>query len=468
MIRLPHVLLCCLSLIAVIGRSDPAAPPNVLIIVADDLGWADVGYHGREDIKTPQLDALAETGLVFNRAYANSSICSPTRVSLLTGRINSTTGMQGVHRSDQPLNTWGYWNPSIPSLMEDFQNYGYVTAVIGKWHLGTSPPNLPNARGFDHFKGVLSGVVDDNYHHLTRGRNMMRENDRVIETSGHITDLLTQWSIDFIAEHTAQPSTPPPFLLYLSYTAPHTPIQPAPEWLARVEAREPDIDPMRAGYVALVEHMDDGIGQIMAALHERGLAENTIVLFTSDNGGMERYGARNGPYRDGKGTMYEGGLRVPAFMVWPDHIAPGSTTDEITTTMDYLPTLMDLIGIDSDAVVDGRSFAPLFGDAPLPPRELSLFFAKRSGRFRWGGNLSFAVLRDNLKLLQSDPFRPIEMYDLAADPFETHDLLGGTGTAPEDPELHAAYRKIFIEMLYHVQQAGRYPFVGPDTPAPLP
>jgi arylsulfatase A-like enzyme len=166
--------------------------------------------------------------------------------------------------------------------------------------------------------------------------------------------------------------------------------------------------------------------------------------------------------------MYEGGLRVPALLVWPDRIAPGSTTTEVVTTMDYLPTLMDLIGIDAPAEIDGRSFAPLLAGAPLPPRDFSLFFAKRSGRFRWGGNLSFAVRRDNLKLLQSDPFAPIEMYDLAADPFESHDLLGGTGTAPTDPTLHAAYRKIFIEMLYHVQQAGRYPFVGPDTPAPRP
>ncbi len=441
------------------------SPPNILIIVADDLGWADVGYHGRDDLKTPHLDALARAGLVFPNAYANSSICSPTRASLLTGRTNTTTGMHGVVRSDQPLNTWGYWNPEVPSLVQDFRDHGYATAAIGKWHLGVSPPNLPNARGFDYFKGLLSGVIDDNYQHLTRGQNMMRENNQVITPSGHITDLLTQWTIDFLRDHAgAHPqSVPPdrPFFLYLAYTAPHTPIQPPPDWLARVKAREPDLDPMRAGYVALVEHMDDGIGQVMATLRELNLAENTIVIFTSDNGGMASYGGRNGPYRDGKGTMYEGGLRVPGFIVWPNHIAPGSTTEEVIATM-------DLIDIKTAATFDGRSFAPLLRDAPLPPRDFSLFFAKRSGRFRWGGNLSFAVRRDNLKLLRSDPFGPIEMYDLATDPTESHDLLGGTGTAPTDPALNAAYRKIFIEMLYHVQQAGRYPFVGPDTPNPRP
>ncbi len=465
MTRLIPALLCCVGLLA-----NATPPPNILIIVADDLGWADVGYHGRADIKTPHLDALAQAGLKFSQAYANSSICSPTRASLFTGRTNTTTGMHGVFRGDQPLNTWGYWNPSVPSLVQDFQDHGYATAAIGKWHLGTSPPNLPQARGFDHFKGLLSGVIDDNYHHLTRGQNMMRENDQPISPTGHITDLLTGWSIDFLRGHAESNGTSSshPFFLYLSYTAPHTPIQPPPDWLARVEAREPGLDSMRAGYVALVEHMDAGIGQVVAALEELDLAANTIVLFTSDNGGMVSYGARNGPYRDGKGSMYEGGLRVPAFMVWPGHIEPNSSTAEVVTTMDYLPTMMDLIGIETPAAIDGRSFAPLLDGTPMPPRDFSLFFAKRSGRFRWGGNLSFAVRRDNLKLLQSDPFAPIEMYDLAADPSESHDLLGGTGTAPTDPSLHAAYRKIFIEMLYHVQQVGRYPFVGPATPAPRP
>lgn len=472
MTRFLLALLCCFGLIASAESSEPAPLPNILLIVADDLGWADIGYHGRDDIETPHLDALAQAGVKFAQAYANSSICSPTRASLFTGRTNTTTGMHGVVRGDQPLNTWGYWNPFVPSLVQDFRDQGYTTAAIGKWHLGTSPPNLPEARGFDHFKGLLSGVLDDNYHHLTRGSNMMRENNQVISTTGHITDLLTQWSIDFLQDHAAtdfdSASPLQPFFLYLSYTAPHAPIQPPPAWLARVEAREPELEPMRAGYVALVEHMDDGIGQVMATLRELNLAENTIVIFTSDNGGMANYGGRNGPYRDGKGSMYEGGLRVPAFLVWPNHVAPGSTTDEVVTTMDYLPTLMELVGIEITDDIDGLSFAPLLRGKPQPSRDFSLFFAKRSGRFRWGGNLSFAVRRENLKLLQSDPFGPIEMYDLATDPTETHDLLGGTGTAPTDPDLHAAYRKIFIEMLYHVQQAGRYPFVGPDTPAPRP
>lgn len=471
----PAILWFCLGLLVNAGSISAATPPqlpNILVILTDDQGWADVGYHGRTDIRTPHLDALARNGLVFSNAYANSSVCSPTRASLLTGRTNTTTGMQGVYRDDQPLNTWGYWNPPVPSLVQDFQDQGYATAAIGKWHLGVSPPNLPNARGFDHFKGTLGGVLDDNYRHLRREQNLMRENDQVITTSGHITDLLTQWTIDFLESHAtanaqASPS-PSPFFLYLAYTAPHTPIQPPPDWLARVQAREPDLDPTRAGYVALVEHMDAGIGRIVATLRDRNLLENTIILFTSDNGGMEKFGARNGPYRDGKGTMYEGGLRVPALLVWPDHIAPGRTTDEVVTTMDYLPTLLELCGLDSTAAVDGRSFAPLLHDAPLPPRESALFFSKRAGRFSFGGNLTFAVRRDNLKLLQSNPFGPIEMYDLASDPTESHDLLGGTGTAPTEPTMHAAYRTLFLVMLYHVQQAGRYPFIGPDTPSPQP
>ncbi|MBT5847294.1 MAG: sulfatase-like hydrolase/transferase, partial [Verrucomicrobiales bacterium] len=287
------------------------AKPNILIILADDLGYGDLSCYGAKDLKSPHLDALMASGMRFDSFYANCPVCSPTRAALLSGTYPDLVGVPGVIRTS-PESNWGWLSPKAVLLPVPLKAAGYHTAIVGKWHLGLESPNTPNERGFDFFKGFLCDMIDDYYKHRRHGINYFRENQKEIDPPGHATDLFSNWAVDYLNK---RKDNKQPFFLYLAYNAPHTPIQPPPDWLAKVKAREKGIAEPRAKLVALIEHMDDGIGKVIATLKANGQYENTLIIFSSDNGGQLNVGARCGNHRGGKQDMYEGGLKVPTCAV---------------------------------------------------------------------------------------------------------------------------------------------------------
>jgi arylsulfatase A-like enzyme len=243
-----------------------------------------------------------------------------------------------------------------------------------------------------------------------------------------------------------------PFFLYLAYNAPHTPIQPPAEWLEQVQQREPGIPEQRAKLVALIEHMDDGIGRVLSALRETGLDTRTLVVFTSDNGGQLNVDANNGPLRDGKQSMYEGGLKVPFAAVWPGQIPRGSRRDRIALTMDLFPTLCEAAGISVDHAIDGRSILPTLLGREQPVEDRDLFFHRREGNPRFQGLTISAVRRGDWKLLRNSPFAPLELYHLAEDPREEEDL------AASQPE---RFRELAAALRLQVQRGGAVPWQPP-------
>ena len=428
----------------------PPRPPNIIVILADDLGRADYSAYGTKDIRTPHIDALMQGGADFRNFYANSPVCSPTRASLLTGRYPDRAGVPGVIR-DEEDNTWGYLAPCT-LLPQALRPAGYHSALIGKWHLGLEAPNLPNERGFDFFQGFLGDMMDDYWTHRRHGLNFMRRNLAEIDPPGHATDLFSTWACDYVEE---QARAERPFFLYLAYNAPHDPIQPPPEWLEKVRRREPGISETRAKIVALIEHMDDGIGRVLATLDRLGIAENTFVMFNSDNGGMLRFGANNGPYRSEKTHTYEGGLRVPAAVRWPGQVEAGRKIDRITLTMDILPTLCEVAGVPAPAGIDGVSFLPALRGEPEADLEREYYFVRREGRAgrNVGGKTVEALIHRGWKLVHDDPFAAMELFHLARDPYETTDLR-----VPEPLK----FDDLATRVRKHIQRGGAVPWQRPS------
>lgn len=425
-----------------------AGPPNMLIILADDLGYADLQGCGSTDMHTPHLNDLFRAGMKFTNAYANCPVCSPTRAAFLSGRYQDVVGVPGVIRT-HPEDSWGYLDPQVELLPSVARKSGYRTAIVGKWHLGLTSPNTPTERGFDVFHGFLGDMMDDYYHHRRHDVNYMRNGDKVIDPEGHATVLFSDWAIEFLNE---QANAKNPFLLYLAYNAPHTPIQPPDAWLQKVKQREPGITPVRARLVALIEHMDDGIGKVIAALKRNGQWQNTIIVFTSDNGGQLDAGANNGPLRDGKQSVYEGGLKVPMCVVWPDHVQPETETPLAAMSMDILPTLFQAANIAVPKDLDGHSFLTTVLGGTQPPLRTQWLFTRREGGLRYSGKTIEAIRDGNWKLLQNSPFEPLELYDLSTDPLEKTNVA--MQNRPVVNRLTAALR-------LHLQRGGAVPWQPP-------
>ena len=448
--RLFILCLFAASNISTVLCDEAKARPNMLVILADDLGYGDLTCYGAKDLRTPNIDALVAAGMKFENFYANCPVCSPTRAALLTGRYQELVGVPGVIRTHAE-NSWGYLDPNATLLPKLAADSGYHTAIIGKWHLGLDSPNTPLERGFHHFHGFLGDMMDDYYNHRRHGNNYMYNDRQEIDPQGHATDLFTEWSIDYLNARKSESNL---FLLYLAYNAPHTPIQPPLEWEDKVLQREQGIDPGRAKLVALIEHMDDGIGQVIAALHANGQFENTIIVFTSDNGGQLNMGANNGPLRDGKQSVYEGGLKVPTAVVWPDKIKAGSHSQVRALSMDILPTLFDAAGIAIPQAIEGRSFLPTLTGIPQPSLREQLFFCRREGGLQYGGKTIEAVIEWPWKLLQNSPWQPLELYNLETDPLEETDLASKNKNVVN--RLNAAMR-------LQLQQGGRVPWQSPNS-----
>ena len=425
-----------------------AERPNILIILADDLGYGDLSSYGGKDIRTPNIDGVGTRGMRFDNFYANCPVCSPTRASLLSGRYPAMAGVPGVIRTHAE-NNWGYLRQDAKLLPVLLKKAGYHSALVGKWHLGLGKENHPLSRGFDFFHGFLGDMMDDYYIHRRHGNNYMRKGRETIDPRGHATDLFSDWAVDFIRSRKGKKE---PFCLYLAYNAPHTPIQPPKEWLEKISKRQPGINPKRARLVALIEHMDHGIGKVLDALEKTAQAENTLVIFTSDNGGQTSVGANNGPLRAGKGTVYEGGIKVPTLVSWPGKIAPGSGCQRVSLTMDILPTLLDTLSVTTEEPFDGVSFlSELLGKKRSEPRR-EVYFIRREGGTAYGGKTIEALRWGKWKLLQNSPFQPLELYNLETDPLESRNLAG---------KERGVFRDLSARLRRELQRYGTVPWQKP-------
>ncbi len=440
---------CELTSQTVMSQSETGHPTNILCILVDDLGFGDLSCQGAKDLRTPHIDQLAAQGMRMTQFYANCTVCSPSRASLLTGRYPDMVGVPGVIRQFEN-NSWGYLDPATELIPEPLNQRGYHTAIIGKWHLGFEAPNTPNDRGFEYFKGFLGDMMDDYRTHLRGGKNWMRLNRDIIDPEGHATNLFTDWTLEYLEKRAGDKQ---PFFLYLAYNAPHFPIQPPPEFLERVNQREPGLSEKRAKNVAFIEHLDHHVGRIMEYLEASGLINNTLVVFTSDNGGALRYEQSNGKLRGGKQDMYEGGIRVPAFVVWKGKITPGGSSDRLTLLMDLFPTFTELAGAEAGATIDGESFLPELMGEQRPPSKRFVYWVRREGG-NYGGQAYYAARQGDYKILQNTPYQPLQFFKVGEDPYEKNPLETGGS------EIYKSLRSALQE---HIQETGRIPWQNPLT-----
>ncbi len=381
--------------------------PNLVILLADDLGWGDVGYHGSE-IRTPTIDRLARQGVRLNQFYALQT-CTPSRAALLTGRHPMHFGLQaGIVWMDSDYGL----PPAVRTLPEALQDAGYRTVLCGKWHLGHAQPDmLPLAQGFEqHYGGYLASA--GYFDRRRSGALDWYRDGEPLEESGYTTDLIAREAARVIAEHDSSR----PLFLCVSFTAPHRPLEAPQEYLERY-AHLGDVN--RRTYAAMVECMDDGIARIVAALDERGMRDDTLLIFASDNGAADYVAGSNAPLRGGKKTLYEGGLRVPALAVWPGRIEAGTRCDQLIHIVDWYPTLLGLAGgqLDQDQSLDGRDVWTMLAEGRDAARqELFLnYFAPETGALRLG-SWKLVVVTD-----EAGDTRRVELYNLEEDPGESRD-----------------------------------------------
>lgn len=413
--------------------------PSIVFILADDLGYGDISFQSGKNIHTPNIDKLFNEGIRFANFYANCSVSSPTRASLMTGCYPDMVGVPGVIRTNES-DSWGYFLPDAITLPDMLKKAGYQTSIIGKWHLGLESPNLPNERGFDFFHGFLDDMMDDYLTHRRQGKNYMRLDETVIDPQGHATDLFTDWAVDYIHKKGKDDA---PFFMYLAYNAPHAPVQPPEEWLDRVKKREGVIDDKRAKYVALVEQMDAGIGWVIDALKESGQYENTVIIFSSDNGGDLGTGASNGNLRGGKQNMYEGGIKVPTCMVWKGTIKAGAVSNSLGLTMDFFPTLCAIADITISHQIDGINLLPVIMGKSKEEDNRMVYFMRRAG-VNYGGLCYYAARKGAYKLVQNSPYEKLQLFNIESDPQEK---------LPLDVNLDQ-FRELKYGLSQHIRKAG--------------
>ena len=396
-----------------------ADQPNVIVILADDLGWADVAFHGG-NAPTPHLDKLAAEGLELTQHYV-APVCSPTRTGLMTGRCWSRFNVTNPQNERAlPFETM-----TLPRALKES---GYETCLTGKWHLGSLPEWGPNHFGFDYSYGSLAGGVSPWNHFYKNGPYVTtwHRDERLTEEEGHVTDLIATEAVKWL-----QSRTDKPFFLYVPFTAVHLPVKEPTEWLERVPANIQDEVPRH--YAASIMHLDDAVGQIVKALEATGKRDNTLLVFTSDNGGSwaenndlkypddncpnGKLPGNNLPLRGQKGTLYEGGTRVPTIVSWPGRIQPGKA-ESPTQIIDWMPTFCHLAGFTSsnDLKWDGINITPLLTDGKPPViRPLYSVAPGWRGRSVRLGNWKLIELKDGAKVRY-------ELYNLSTDPQETNDL----------------------------------------------
>jgi arylsulfatase A-like enzyme len=417
--------LVCALLIGLPANAFGDDRPNILVVVADDLGYADLGFQGCKDITTPHLDGLAKSGVRCTNGYVTHPFCSPTRAALLTGRYQQRFGHEnnpawlpedrvaGLPLSETPL----------PSVL---RTKGYATGCVGKWHLGAHPSFHPNRRGFEHYYGALggghvyqNGLKGSNEYTIPIDRNGVGE-----PLEGYITTVFGHEASEYIKR-----SQPKPWFLYLAFNAPHTPLQSTPELQQRVAHIE---NKERRDLAAMIVGMDDAIGEVLSTLDATGQRDNTLLFFFSDNGGpISVTKSNNTPLRNGKGSVYEGGIRVPFLVSWPKKLPKDTTYDKPVVSLDVFATSVALAGATNQTgeKIDGVNLIPyLNGETNESPHE-TLFW-------RTGGGASSAVRQGNWKLVGKRG-EPAELYDLGKDISEQNNLANSERNKLE--QLEQAY-----------------------------
>lgn len=394
--------------------------PNFIIFLADDLGWRDISCFGAADVKTPNIDAIARRGVRFSQYHCNAPECTPTRTALLTGRyqqrvggLECAIGVGNVGRYDEASWLEKRGELGLPASETTFvkalQKRGYATACFGKWHLGYGEKFRPNHHGFDEYVSVLGGNADYFTHREEDGTLVLARNGQPLERRGYLTDIFAEEAAAWLKRRDGRP-----FLLYLPFTAPHTPIQ-DPDGYDPKTGTAPVQQGNRAVFAKMVERMDARIGEVMAQLRSAGKEEETIVIFTSDNGGDPN--ADNGELRGRKSSVWQGGLRVPCVMQWPGRIPAGSETPQVALTMDWGPTLLRAAGLRGALRSDGIDLMP-FATGVRASERRTVFW-----RYKRAHNVRKAVREGDLKLVVDNGRE--ELHDLASDPREQHDLLAG-------------------------------------------
>ncbi len=422
-----------------------ARRPNVLLILTDDQGWGDLGWHGNPVLKTPNLDRLAGQSVEFSHFYV-SPVCSPTRASLLTGRYNYRTGVVDTYLGRSTM------VGEETTLGEMFSAAGYRTAIFGKWHLGDNYPSRPVDQGFSealvHRGGGIGQPADPPGNRYFDP--VLLHNGRELQTQGYCSDVFTDAAIRFIGEHRNEQ-----FFTYLSFNCPHAPLEVPPEYHARY--RGIGLDEETARIYGMVANIDENVGRLLTTLKRLDLEDRTIVIFMTDNGPQSR--RFNGVLRDLKGTVYDGGIRAPFFIRWSGKFRAGTKIDQHAAHIDVAPTLLDACGITRPANIcfDGRSLLPLLLNPLAVWPERMLFFQWHRGdhpqQFR-----ACAVRSSRYKLVQAagrdgpEEFHPVwELFDMVNDPGEQHDILA------QKPQLAAAMKTAYEKWFADVSKTRGYP-----------
>jgi arylsulfatase A-like enzyme len=399
--------------------------PNFVLIMADDLGYGDIGCYGCKDIRTPAIDSLSEEGVRFTAFYSNAPECTPTRTALLTGRyqqrvggLECALGIGNVGRYDDAIRLQQTHDLGLPveetSIARMLKDAGYATAISGKWHLGYEPKFFPLRHGFDSWFGPVGGATDYFHHVEYTGQLALYKNDKPVQREGYLTDLITDEAVGVI-----QRSRSKPYFLYVSYTAPHTPYQ-GPNDKKPEPVPEADYNKgSRETYAAMVERMDQGIGRILKSLDDAGLQDNTLVIFMSDNGANQI--GNNSPFSGFKGNLFEGGIRVPCIVKWPGVLAKGTVSGQPCMTMDFSCSIVRIAGTKSPVghAFDGIDILQVV-EKNEPVQKRTLFWRARRGQ--WTRK---AVRDGSLKYIRLQNGDDVKEYlfDLESDPAEKHNLL---------------------------------------------
>jgi arylsulfatase A-like enzyme len=447
----------------------PAKPPNIVFILADDLGYADVSCYGRPDLKTPHIDRIAAQGMRFLQGYANSAVCSATRTALITGRYQYRLRL-GLEEplAGNPDVGLPPEHPTLPSLLK---KVGYSSTLVGKWHLGVLPKFGPLKSGYDHFYGFRGGAVDYFSHAFGRDMGDLWDDDVPIHQVGYLTGLLGDRAVDVVNRYAKSGQ---PFLVSLHFNAPHWPWEAPGDDAESERLRQPgsggiaDFDGgSQKTYQRMIEEMDRQIGRVLQALDANGLTENTIIIFTSDNGG-ERF-ADTWPFTGKKTELLEGGLRIPAVISWPAGIPKGRTTDQVSITMDWMPTLLAAAGAvpDSAYPLDGMNLLPVLMQSAAPaPRKLFWRYKANAQRAARDGDYKFLKILDNTFLFNvaEDPLERANLKDRQKDVYQRLAREWYEWNRSMLPEIKESYTASFDGQQLADHFGAKKPDLMPDIP----
>jgi arylsulfatase A-like enzyme len=383
-----------------------ARKPNLIFILVDDMGYADLSSYGSKDIRTPNIDRLAKEGVKLTQCYSNGPVCTPTRAAFITGRYQQRVGLEWAFGP-------GIKEPGLPveetSIARMLKNNGYATALMGKWHLGYKPEFSPLAHGFDEFFGILSGNVDHYSHKENNGEHDLREQDGESFVEGFLTDHIARRSVDFVKRQKDKP-----FFLYLAFNSVHWPFQ-QPNRPDMVRTRETWLTGTRQDYILMMQNVDAAVGQVLDTLDRQGVAKDSLVVFTSDNGG-ERL-SDNGPYFNTKGTLWEGGIHVPGLARWPAALPKGRVSEQVAITMDFTATMLAAAGVKPERALDGINLLPILQGKQAPQDRTLCWRIDRAG-FR-----QQAIRMGKWKLVTQPTSVGLLIFDLERDPSERRNLF---------------------------------------------